>query len=101
MDGAIAPSFVRWLATRPPHPSPLEVLVSPVIALAFLCGMIALLTGIGRAIAAVRSAVTSPAAPDPAAAPSTEVGRWLPSLGWGAVALYGLVLASAGMLLTA
>jgi hypothetical protein len=75
--------------------------VSPVIALAFLCGMIALLTGIGRAIVAVRSAAASPATTDRVAAPSTDVRRWLPSLGWGAVALWGLVLASAGMLLTA
>ena len=75
--------------------------MSPVIALAFLCGMIALLTGIGRAIAAVRAAVTTPTVPHRAAAPETDVRRWLPSVGWGAVALYGLILAGAGMLLTA
>ena len=72
--------------------------MSPVIALAFLCGMIALLTGVGRVIPALRAALTTELRATPA---ETDVRRWLPSLGWGAVALYGLILASAGMLLTA
>ena len=75
--------------------------MSPVIALAFLCGMIALLTGIGRVIPALRAALSAPAQAGRDAAASMDVRRWLPSLGWGAVALYGLILASAGMLLTA
>jgi hypothetical protein len=74
--------------------------VSPVIALAFMCGVIALLTGAARGIAAVRTAAATPVpVVDDAVVPAPVVRHWLPSAGWGAVALYGLVLASAGMLL--
>ena len=74
--------------------------MSPVIAIAFLCGMIALLTGAARGIAAVRAAVTTRVQAEGAADPEVVVRHWLPSIAWGTVALYGLVLASAGMLLT-
>lgn len=71
--------------------------MSALVAVAFLCGMIALLTGAARAVNALRAAVAAGFASDQAAG----LRALLPSLGWGAVALYGLVLAGAGMLLTA
>ena len=73
--------------------------MSPVIALAFLCGMIALLTGAARGITALRAAVTTRVPVEGTGDPEVVVRHWLPSLAWGSVALYGLVLASAGMLL--
>jgi hypothetical protein len=73
--------------------------VSPVIAFVFLCGMIALLTGVGRAIVSARHAAASPVIADDPADPAPVVRHWLPSIAWGSVALYGLVLASAGLLL--
>ena len=73
--------------------------MSPVIAFVFLCGMIALFTGVGRAIVAARHAASTPVPAVDPADPAPVVRHWLPSVGWGAVAVYGLVLASAGMLL--
>jgi hypothetical protein len=68
------------------------------LAAAFLCGTIALLVGAVRAIAAARRLAADLERPElgPAEPP---VRRWLPSLAWSAIAVYGLVLASAGIIL--
>ena len=65
---------------------------------AFLCGMIALLVGAVRAIAAARRLAADIERPIPGPA-TPPARRWLPSLAWGAIAVYGLILASAGIIL--
>ena len=69
--------------------------MSVVLALAFMAGVIALLVGSVRAARAIRPLITSRADDEPTAR------RLLPGAVWLGIAVYGLVLASAAMLLTA
>ena len=75
--------------------------MSPIAAVIFMSGVIALLVGSIRAGRAIRTFVTVRADDRPARSqPEPGVRDALPSAAWLAVSLYGLVLASAGMLLT-
>jgi hypothetical protein len=73
--------------------------VSAITAVIFMSGVIALLVGSVRAGHAIRSIVTV-RADDRRPEPEPGVRDVLPSAAWLAVSLYGLVLASAAMLLT-
>ena len=73
--------------------------MSPITAVIFMSGVFALLVGSIRAGRAIRTFVTV-RADHRRAAPEPSVREALPSAAWLAVSLYGLVLASAGMLLT-
>ncbi len=67
--------------------------MSVLAAVLFLSGMIVLLVGVGRAAIALRSLLrTHGSLPDLRAA--------LPPAAWLGLSVYGLVLASVGMLLT-
>jgi hypothetical protein len=73
--------------------------VSAITAVIFMSGVIALLVGSVRAGEAIRALVTV-RADDRRADPEPSVRDALPGAAWLAVSLYGLVLASAAMLLT-
>jgi hypothetical protein len=97
--GSIAGSSSRGIFRRDRHPSE-EDPMSVVLAVVFMSGVIALLVGSIRAARAIRPLVAirtddRPVADEPVAR------RVLPGAVWLGIALYGLVLASAAMLLTA
>jgi hypothetical protein len=74
--------------------------MSVVLAVVFMSGMIALLVGSIRAARAIRPLVAI-RADDRPVADEPVARRVLPGAVWLGIALYGLVLASAAMLLTA
>ena len=74
--------------------------MSVVLAVVFMSGVIALLVGSIRAVRAIRSLVAI-RADDRRVADEPVVRRVLPGAAWLGIAVYGLVLASAAMLLTA
>ena len=73
--------------------------MSPIAAVIFMSGVIALLVGSIRAGRAIRSLVTV-RADDRPSPPESSVRDALPGAAWLAVSVYGLVLASAAMLLS-
>lgn len=61
----------------------------PLAIVLFMTGMVALLVGAARATIAIRTALLAP-----------EHRRAVPAVAWSVVSVYGLVLASIGMLIT-
>ena len=81
--------------------------MTPIAIVLFMCGTICLIVGAGRVFYAARAALSgAPTAHDtpdprrlanPGSALGTAIRRTLPTVSWLIVAVYGLVLASVGI----
>ena len=71
--------------------------MTPVAVVLFMSGVISLIVGAARGLAAVRAGMAPQVDADDTPRADSAVRRALPSVVWLCIAVYGLVLASVGI----